>query len=117
VHASSIIEVIVALAICMIIFGIAMSVIVKSQQSNNIRLKQKAQFILTTIDTDTLKQSSGLENGSLSLEAIVHKNDTIPGVSIISYSVFDNTGHKLGMKVIWLATDKLSDMETEIYKN
>lgn len=116
-HASSIVEVIVALAICMIIFGISMSVIVNSQRSNNIRLKQKAQFILSTIDANTLKQDSSLENGSLRLEANIQKNDTIPGVSRISYSVFDNAGHKLGMKVIWLATDKLSAMETENYKN
>lgn len=116
-RASSIVEVIVALAICMVIFGISISVIVNSQRSNNIRLKQKAQFILSTIDANTLKQDSSLENGSLRLEATIQKNDTIPGVSRISYSIFDNAGHKLGMKVIWSATDKLPGIETENYKN
>jgi hypothetical protein len=116
-RASSIIEVIVALAICMIIFGISMSVIVNSQRSNNIRLKQKAQFILSMVDLNTLKQDSSLENGSLRLEATIQKNDTIPGVSKISYSVFDNVGHLIGMKVVWIATDKLSGAGTEVYEN
>jgi type II secretory pathway pseudopilin PulG len=116
-RASSIVEVIVALAICMILFAISMSVIVNSQRSNNIRLKQKAQFILSTIDANTLKQDSNLENGSLRLEATIQKNDTIAGVSRITYSIFDNAGHRIGMKVIWLAIDKLSHSETEISKN
>jgi len=112
-RASSIIEVIVALAICMIIFVIATSVIVNSQRSNNIRLKQKAQFILSTIEATTLTQDSTLDNGSLRIEKTVQKNDTIEGVSKISYSVLDNAGHRLGMKLIWLATEEISDTEVE----
>lgn len=116
-RASSIVEVIVALAICMIIFMISMSVIINSQRSNNIRLKQKAQFRLSTIDVNNLQQDTTFENGSLRLESSIQINDTIPGVSSISYSVYDNAGHKIGMKVIWFATNKLSDTETENLKN
>jgi len=108
--ASSIVEVIVALAICITIFLISMTVITNSQRSNNIRLKQKAQFILSTIDANNILQSTSFDNGSLRLETNIQENDTIPDIRIISYSVFDNAGHKLGMKVIWLTADKLSEM-------
>jgi hypothetical protein len=69
------------------------------------------------VDLNTLKQDSSLENGSLRLEATIQKNDTIPGVSKISYSVFDNVGHLIVMKVVWIATDKLSGAGTEVYEN
>jgi len=101
----------------MIIFGISMSVIVNSQRSNNIRLKQKAQFILSTIDANTINQDSSYEKGSLRLESFIQKNDTIQGISRISYMVLDNAGHKIGMRVIWLASGKLSATGKQIYKN
>lgn len=115
--ASSIVEVIVALAICMIIFMISMSVIVNSQRSNNIRLKQKAQFILSVINGNIQEKDTTFDNGSLRLKTTVQKNDTISGVSSVSYSVFDNSNHVLGMKVIWVATDKLPDTGAEIGNN
>lgn len=110
-RASSIVEVIVALAICLIIFLISMSVIVNSQRSNNIRLKQKAQFILSTIDSDSLFQGTNQDYGSLRIEKSIQECDTIEGLSIISYSAFDNAGHKIGMKVIWVATAEISLMD------
>ncbi|HLN74515.1 MAG TPA: hypothetical protein VK205_14580 [Prolixibacteraceae bacterium] len=111
--ASTIVEVIVALAICMIIFLIAMNVIVNSQRSNNIRLKQKAQFILSTLNADVQNPDSVFENGSLHLETIQQFNDTIPGVCRLNYVVMDNAGHVLATKVIWLATDQLQMEEKE----
>jgi len=116
-RASSIVEVIVALAICMIIFMISMSVIVNSQRSNNIRLKQKAQFILSVINGNIQEKDTTFDNESLRLKTTVQKNDTISGVSKVNYSVFDNSGHLLGMKVIWVATDILSKNEVEIGNN
>lgn len=113
-RASSIVEVIVALAICMIIFMISMSVIVNSQRSNNIRLKQKAQFILSEINGNIQEKDTTFDNGSLRLQTTIQKNDTISEVSKVNYSVFDNSGHLLGMKVIWVATDQLSNIETKI---
>lgn len=116
-RASSIVEVIVALAICMILFMISMSVIVNSQRSNNIRLKQKAQFVLSAINGNIQEKDTTFDNESLRLKTTVQKNDTISGVSKVSYSVFDNSGHLLGMKVIWVATDILSKNEVEIGNN
>jgi hypothetical protein len=113
VRASSIVEVIVALAICMIIFGISISVILNSQRSNSIRLKQKAQFILSVIDMNRIKRDSSFENGSLRLEASVQEFDTIPGVSRIHYLVIDNAGHQLGMKVVWLPVNQLTGSGAE----
>ena len=110
-HASSIVEVIVALAICLIIFMISMSVILNSQRSNNIRLKQKAQFVLSAIDANNLPENASFDKGSLQLEKNIQENDTIPGVSVISYSIYDNAGHKLAMKVFWLATENLSGID------
>lgn len=109
-RASSIVEVIVALAICITIFLISMTVIINSQRSNNIRLKQKAQLILSTVGADNQLQDASFDNGSLRLETDIQEKDTIPDIRIVSYSVFDNAGHKLGMKVIWIPVDKLSEM-------
>jgi len=116
-RASSIVEVIVALAICMIIFMISMSVIVNSQRSNNIRLKQKAQFILSVVNGNIQQEDTTFDNGSLRLETTFQKNDTISGVSKVSYLVFDNSSHLLGMKVIWVATDSLSNTGSVIGNN
>lgn len=116
-RASSIVEVTVALAICMIIFMISMSVIVNSQRSNNIRLKQKAQFVLSVINGNIQEKDTTFDNESLRLITTVQKNDTISGVSRVNYSVFDNSNHLIGMKVIWVATDILSNTDVEVGNN
>lgn len=109
-RASSMVEVLVALSICLIIFMIAMSVLMNSQRSNNIRLKQKAQFILSTVEVDSLRKNISFDKGALRLECIIRNNDTIPGVSIIGCSVFYNANHRLGMKELWVRTDQISEL-------
>ncbi len=44
---ASLIEVIVALVICMIVFVLSTNILLKNEQTNNVRLKQKALLILS----------------------------------------------------------------------
>ena len=112
--ASSLVEVIVALTICMIIFLIAMSVILQSQKSNSIRLRQKAQFLLSGIEFSKLLKDSLTEDGSLRIEKITLTNDTLEGISQVNFLVLDNSGHLLGQKVIWIESDQFHEDDENI---
>lgn len=109
VPASSLVEVIVALTICMVIFLIAMSVILQSQKSNNVRLRQKALFLLSGIEITKLGKDSVVHDGSLRIEKITLTNDTLEGVSQVNVMVLDNLGHLLGQKVIWVKASQTSE--------
>lgn len=112
--ASSLVEVIVALTICMIIFLIAMSVILQSQKSNNVRLRQKAQFLLSGIEFSKLLKDSLTEDGSLRIEKITLTNDTLEGISQVNFLVLDNSGHLLGQKVIWIESDQFHENDENL---
>lgn len=78
----------------------------QSQKSNNIRLKQKAQFMLSNIEISKLENDSLPADGSLRMERTIVKNDTLEGLSQVEFSVVDNQGHRVAQKVMWIKTDQ-----------
>jgi hypothetical protein len=107
IRSSSIIEVVVALSICMIIFFISMTVILNCRKSNDIRLRQEAQLILSTFNENLIQNDSVFVSKKFFLETIIHECDTIPGIYQINFCIFNLANQKLGMKTIWTTSEHL----------
>ena len=97
---STIVEVIVALIICMIIFSISASIILKSRISNNISLKQKASLVLSNISRNNLDEYVNFNSPEFTLSVDKEENDSIQDVYKVTISVFDSEGKVLGEKIL-----------------
>ncbi len=97
---STIVEVIVALIICMTIFSISVSIILKSRISNNISLKQKASLVLSNITRDNLDEYMNFNSPEFTLSVDTEENDSIQDVYKVTISVFDSEGKVLGEKIL-----------------
>ena len=97
---STIVEVIVALIICMTIFSISVSIILKSRISNNISLKQKASLVLSNISRNNLDEYVNFNSPEFTLSVDKEENDSIQDVYKVTISVFDSEGKVLGEKIL-----------------
>jgi len=96
---STIVEVLVALTICMIIFSISLSIISKSQKNSNVRLKQKASLLLSNITENNLDEYRNFDSHEFTLSVDTEKNDSIKGICKVTLSVYDSEGKVLGKKI------------------
>ncbi|HBL77428.1 MAG: hypothetical protein A2W90_21335 [Bacteroidetes bacterium GWF2_42_66] len=116
--ASSVMEVIVALIVCMIIFSISTSIILKSQKSNNISLKQKARLTLTNITRNNWEEYADFNCQGFEISVVSEENDSMQNICRVIVSACDNEGRMLGEKVFMenkqrVTADKLKDKNVE----
>lgn len=91
IRGSTVLEVVVSLTICMIIFSISMRFILKMQTSNNTETKQRAELMLMCAMAD-LETFGALDpglyrHGNLSLMIDTVSCQTYPGLCQVSLSV------------------------------
>lgn len=90
---STVLEVIVSLTICMIIFTISMRVILNIQTNNNIETKQRA-ILLASRDriwddpiSEDLSKDYVIEDGNLLLESDTLLDDQFPELVLVTQTV------------------------------
>ena len=84
IKASSVLEVIIALTICMIIFSIAMRTILNLQSSNNIITEQKAEILVNMVKNENLNY---LRNGNLIFQSDSITNELYPELNMVTLTV------------------------------
>lgn len=94
---SSLIEVIIALVICMIIFILSTNILLKNEQTNNVRLKQKALLVLSP---QLFNEGSSEVDNYLGLKIHIETdtNDSIPNLKNLHMIAKDNNGKILAKR-------------------
>lgn len=114
-ESSSLVEVLVAIAVCMIVFSLAMAILLKVDRENNIRLKLKGDFLLEKLvkelpadpipGVDTLKI-----DGVIICRSILPAN-RMTDVLEITHQVFSNNGTPLSVTKFLIHTEKNNEQE------
>ncbi len=96
---SSIMEVIIALAICLIIFFISIAIISRSYKDNNVILRYKANFILSNITDDNFEEYEGFDKDGIKLSVKMEESDTIQNIATVKIYAHSYAGKLIGKKV------------------
>ncbi|HET6243889.1 MAG: hypothetical protein H0V01_04385 [Bacteroidetes bacterium] len=96
IKASTLIEVIVALIIVMITFGIAMVIFINVTHSDNQVQKLKASLILNESALKTSKENSYIDEKTevdgLFINKTINPYENIPGLNLVLFEAFDVNG-------------------------
>ena len=103
---STLVEVLVAVAICLIVFTMALNILIKSESENNTRLTLKAELAQERI-ISFIKETSNLESDTINIDGMVVSteiisHDEFPGLYCLTCKVFTKNMKPLAVKQILL---------------
>ncbi len=97
--ASSLIEVMVALIIVMVCFGIAMIIYLNVSQSDRQLQRLKGKLILNEIAIKTKNENSYIDDKiefeSINVNKTINPYNGIPGISLLLLEAYDLNGNKI----------------------
>ena len=104
---STVLEVIVSLTICLIIFSISTRFILKMQTGNNIRTKQRAELLLGRVMTSYADSAGSLyRDGNLVPEADTLPDETYPELRRITLTVRLTQGRAIRQTSFYIRKEK-----------
>ena len=109
--ASSVMEVVVALIICMILFSISTNIILKNQRSNNIVLKYKAKLILSSITRNNIDEYANYNVPGIVISVTKVRNDSLKNICSITVSVCDHEKRILCEKIFLGNVENYRDID------
>ena len=112
--ASTLVEVLVAVAVCMLIFSISMTIILKVDRENSLHQKLTADLIhqqlKEELQHETLKQTEDtLTISGLTICLNIEPVDSIAGVWEISNRIYSRNGTPLSVKRYFVYSNTVAD--------
>lgn len=114
VKASTLVEVLVAIAVCMIVFTLAMTILLKADQESNSLLKLKAGLAYPEL-VEQLDESIEIGTDTLYLNGLVIARtvepvDSLTDVMAVTFHAYDNNKIPLSVKRVLI---EISQSENE----
>lgn len=101
--ASSLVEVLVAVAVCMLVFSVSMMILLKVDRENNVHLRLKADLIQQQLEITIKKDPITAPKDTIILEGLViyrnvEQNDSLSGIWTVTHRIFSKNGTPLSVK-------------------
>ena len=110
--ASSLVEVLVAMAVCMLVFSLSMMILLKTDRENNTRLKLEADLVQENLNQGVLALGEDtIRSGGLIISRSVEEYSGNALLWQITYRIHSKNGTPLSVKKILVTAKTETDEE------
>lgn len=110
--ASSLVEVLVAVAVCMLVFSLSMMILLKTDRENNSRLKLEADLVQENLNQEVLSLGEDtIRSGGLVISRSIEEYSGNALLWQVTYRVHSKNGTPLAVKKILVSAKTEMDEE------